>query len=138
MHILDTLSKFSHDADPEVSYNSIFAMGMVGSGTNNARLAVMLRQLAQYHAKDPNNLFMVRLAQVMSRIVLLRVSVPGEVSVWWKGDMTLCEGDLKFGLERRMWMSCEICVAELGDFSLDVTSLPPLLSVFFSPRVWHI
>lgn len=25
----------------------------------------MLRQLAQYHAKDPNNLFMVRLAQVM-------------------------------------------------------------------------
>ena len=32
-------------------------------------------------------------------------------------------------------MSCEICVAELGDFSLDVTSLPPLLSVFFSPRV---
>lgn len=34
-------------------------------GTNNARLAAMLRQLAQYHAKDPNNLFMVRLAQVM-------------------------------------------------------------------------
>lgn len=41
----------------------------------------MLRQLAQYHAKDPNNLFMVRLAQVKSRTVLLRVSVPGEVSV---------------------------------------------------------
>lgn len=34
-------------------------------GTNNARLAAMLRQLAQYHAKDPNNLFMVRLAQVL-------------------------------------------------------------------------
>lgn len=32
LNILDTLSKFSHDADPEVSYNSIFAMGMVGSG----------------------------------------------------------------------------------------------------------
>ena len=27
----------------------------------------MLRQLAQYHAKDPNNLFMVRLAQVGAR-----------------------------------------------------------------------
>lgn len=37
------------------------------SGTNNARLAAMLRQLAQYHAKDPNNLFMVRLAQVGRR-----------------------------------------------------------------------
>lgn len=38
------------------------------SGTNNARLAAMLRQLAQYHAKDPNNLFMVRLAQVGGKI----------------------------------------------------------------------
>jgi hypothetical protein len=26
------LSKFSHDADHEVSYNSIFAMGIVGAG----------------------------------------------------------------------------------------------------------
>lgn len=39
-------------------------MFSITSGTNNARLAAMLRQLAQYHAKDPNNLFMVRLAQV--------------------------------------------------------------------------
>lgn len=43
-------------------------MGMVGSGTNNARLAAMLRQLAQYHAKDPNNLFMVRLAQGLTHL----------------------------------------------------------------------
>jgi 26S proteasome regulatory subunit N1 len=63
LSILDTLSKFSHDADPEVSYNSIFALGIVGAGTNNARLAAMLRQLALFHAKDQNNLFMVRLAQ---------------------------------------------------------------------------
>lgn len=35
LNILDTLSKFSHDADPEVSHNSIFAMGMVGSGEWN-------------------------------------------------------------------------------------------------------
>uniref|UniRef100_A0A8C5R1N0 26S proteasome non-ATPase regulatory subunit 2 n=1 Tax=Leptobrachium leishanense TaxID=445787 RepID=A0A8C5R1N0_9ANUR len=76
LNILDTLSKFSHDADPEVSYNSIFAMGLVGSGTNNARLAAMLRQLAQYHAKDPNNLFMVRLAQGLTHL--------------GKGTLTLC------------------------------------------------
>jgi len=63
MPILDTLSKFSHDSDSEVAHNAIFAMGLVGAGTNNARLAAMLRQLAQYHSKDPNNLFMVRLAQ---------------------------------------------------------------------------
>ena len=36
---------------------------MIGAGTNNARLAAILRQLAQYHAKDQNNLFMVRIAQ---------------------------------------------------------------------------
>merc|ERR1711997_912796 len=63
LNILDTLTKFSHDADPEVAHNSIFAMGLLGAGTNNARLAAMLRQLAQYHAKDSNNLFMVRIAQ---------------------------------------------------------------------------
>uniref|UniRef100_A0A671KWF8 26S proteasome non-ATPase regulatory subunit 2-like n=1 Tax=Sinocyclocheilus anshuiensis TaxID=1608454 RepID=A0A671KWF8_9TELE len=76
LNILDTLSKFSHDADPEVAHNAIFAMGMVGSGTNNARLAAMLRQLAQYHAKDPNNLFMVRLAQGLTHL--------------GKGTLTLC------------------------------------------------
>lgn len=63
LNIIDTLSKFSHDSDAEVAHNAIFAMGLVGAGTNNARLASMLRQLAQYHSKDPSNLFMVRIAQ---------------------------------------------------------------------------
>ncbi|XP_078696134.1 26S proteasome non-ATPase regulatory subunit 2-like [Branchiostoma floridae x Branchiostoma belcheri] len=68
LSILETLSKFSHDSDPEVAHNSIFAMGIVGSGTNNARLAAMLRQLAQFHAKDSLNLFMVRLAQGLTHM----------------------------------------------------------------------
>jgi len=63
LNLLDTLSKFSHDHDAEVAQNSIFGLGMIGAGTNNARLAAILRQLAQYHAKDQNNLFMVRIAQ---------------------------------------------------------------------------
>jgi len=63
LNILDTLTKFSHDTDSEVAHNSIFALGLIGAGTNNARLAATLRQLAQYHAKDSNNLFMVRIAQ---------------------------------------------------------------------------
>ena len=50
-------------SDAEVAHNSIFALGLIGAGTNNARLAATLRQLAQYHAKDSNNLFMVRIAQ---------------------------------------------------------------------------
>ena len=49
---------------------------LIVSGTNNARLAAMLRQLAVYHAKDPNNLFMVRLAQGLTHM--------------GKGTMTLC------------------------------------------------
>lgn len=68
INILDTLSKFSHDSDPEVAHNSIFGLGLVGAGTNNARLAAMLRQLAMYHAKDQSNLFMVRLAQGLTHM----------------------------------------------------------------------
>lgn len=61
--ILDTLSKYSHDSDLDVAVNAIFAMGIVGAGTNNARLAQMLRGLAVYYAKEPDCLFMVRIAQ---------------------------------------------------------------------------
>lgn len=63
LQIIDTLSKFSHDSDSEVAHNAILAMGIVGAGTNNARLAAMLRQLAIYHSKDAQNLFCVRIAQ---------------------------------------------------------------------------
>eukprot|EP00128_Syssomonas_multiformis_P017422 Colp12_sorted_trinity150504_noHs@33728 len=63
LSVLDTLSKLSHDNDAEVAHNSIFALGLVGAGTNNARIAGMLRQLASYYQKDANNLFMVRIAQ---------------------------------------------------------------------------
>ena len=61
--ILDTLSKYSHDNDLLVAVNAIFAMGLVGAGTNNARLAQMLRQLAGYYYKEPDCLFVVRVAQ---------------------------------------------------------------------------
>lgn len=62
--VFDTLSRYSHDSDIDVAINAIFAMGLVGAGSNNARLAQLLRQLASYYSKDPNSLFMVRIAQV--------------------------------------------------------------------------
>jgi len=62
--ILDTLSKYSHDSDLDVAINAIFAMGLVGAGTNNARLAQMLRQLAVYYAREPDCYMIVRIAQV--------------------------------------------------------------------------
>ncbi|KAF2816367.1 26S proteasome non-ATPase-like protein regulatory subunit 2 [Mytilinidion resinicola] len=63
MKVYDTLSRYSHDNDNDVAINAIFAMGLVGAGTNNARLAQLLRQLASYYHRDPNALFMVRIAQ---------------------------------------------------------------------------
>ncbi|KDQ60190.1 hypothetical protein JAAARDRAFT_711978 [Jaapia argillacea MUCL 33604] len=63
LNILDTLSKYSHDNDLQVALNAIFAMGLVGAGTNNAKLAQLLRQLAGYYQKEPDCLFTVRIAQ---------------------------------------------------------------------------
>ncbi|SOV04151.1 probable RPN1 - 26S proteasome regulatory subunit [Ustilago sp. UG-2017a] len=63
MPVLDTLSKYSHDSDLDVAINAILAMGLVGAGSNNARLAQMLRQLAGYYYKEPDCLFMVRVSQ---------------------------------------------------------------------------
>ncbi|KAI4161306.1 MAG: hypothetical protein LQ342_004973 [Letrouitia transgressa] len=63
MKVYDTLSRYSHDNDNDVAINAIFAMGLLGAGTNNARLAQLLRQLASYYHRDPNSLFMVRIAQ---------------------------------------------------------------------------
>ncbi|EGW32486.1 uncharacterized protein SPAPADRAFT_138317 [Spathaspora passalidarum NRRL Y-27907] len=63
MKVFETLSRYSHDADLEVAQNAIYSMGLVGAGTNNARLAQLLRQLASYYIKSPESLFMVRIAQ---------------------------------------------------------------------------
>ncbi|XP_018312678.1 26S proteasome non-ATPase regulatory subunit 2 isoform X2 [Mycetomoellerius zeteki] len=61
--VVDVLNKYSHDHDADVALNAIFALGLVGAGTNNARLATMLRQLAAYYAKNPSHLFLVRISQ---------------------------------------------------------------------------
>lgn len=39
--VLDILSKYSHDSDLAIALNAIFALGLVGAGTNNARLPQM-------------------------------------------------------------------------------------------------
>lgn len=96
MNVFDTLSRYSHDSDLDVAVNSIFAMGLVGAGTNNARLAQLLRQLASFYSRDPDSLFMVRIAQGLlhlgkgtltlspfntDRQILSRVSLAGILTV---------------------------------------------------------
>lgn len=94
--VYDTLSRYSHDNDNDVAINAIFAMGLLGAGTNNARLAQLLRQLASYYHRDQESLFMVRIAQGLlhvgkgtmsispfhtDRQVLSRVSAAGILTV---------------------------------------------------------
>ncbi|KAJ6822051.1 putative 26S proteasome non-ATPase regulatory subunit 2-like protein A [Iris pallida] len=62
-NVMDTLSRLSHDADADVSMAAIISLGFIGSGTNNARIASMLRNLSSYYYKEPGHLFCVRIAQ---------------------------------------------------------------------------
>jgi 26S proteasome regulatory subunit N1 len=61
--VMDTLSKFSHDSDKAVAVNAVLAMGVVAGGTNHAKVSQLLRQLTTFHARDPECLLAVRLAQ---------------------------------------------------------------------------
>ena len=61
--IMDLLTKLSYDTDVNVSMSAIFALGLIGAGTNNSRLAGNLRYLASYYATNPDQLFVVRIAQ---------------------------------------------------------------------------
>ncbi|XP_062229712.1 26S proteasome non-ATPase regulatory subunit 2 homolog A-like isoform X2 [Phragmites australis] len=63
VNVMDTLSRLSHDADAEVSMAAIMSLGLIGAGTNNARIAGMLRNLSSYYYKEAGHLFCVRIAQ---------------------------------------------------------------------------
>ncbi|KAL4435475.1 hypothetical protein ABPG77_006237 [Micractinium sp. CCAP 211/92] len=63
MSVMDTLSRLSHDTDTDVAMNAVLALGLIGAGTNNARLAGILRNLSSYYYKEPTLLFLVRVAQ---------------------------------------------------------------------------
>ena len=60
---MDLLTKLSYDTDVNVSMSSIFALGLIAAGTNNARVAQNLRYLAAYYANNPDQLFVVRISQ---------------------------------------------------------------------------
>jgi 26S proteasome regulatory subunit N1 len=63
LDITDLLGRLSHDSNEEVAQAACLALGIVGSGTNNARLASQLRQLSSYYYKEPSCLFLVRVSQ---------------------------------------------------------------------------
>ena len=61
--IIDQLSRLTHDGDAQVAMNAILALGLIGAGTNNSRIAGLLRQLAEFYAREAAHLFVVRIAQ---------------------------------------------------------------------------
>ncbi|GKU93044.1 hypothetical protein SLEP1_g6682 [Rubroshorea leprosula] len=63
VNVMDTLSRLSHDTDSEVAMAAVVSLGLIGAGTNNARIAGMLRNLSSYYYKDASLLFCVRIAQ---------------------------------------------------------------------------
>eukprot|EP01117_Protostelium_nocturnum_P011638 TRINITY_DN422_c0_g1_i3.p1 TRINITY_DN422_c0_g1~~TRINITY_DN422_c0_g1_i3.p1 ORF type:complete len:870 (-),score=199.11 TRINITY_DN422_c0_g1_i3:83-2692(-) len=96
INVMDTLSKLSHDSDEEVALGAIFGLGLIGAGTNNSRVAGLLRSLSAYWYKEPSYLFLVRVAQGMvymgkgtislapyhsDRSILSRVAMAGLLTV---------------------------------------------------------
>ncbi|XP_004298171.1 PREDICTED: 26S proteasome non-ATPase regulatory subunit 2 1A-like [Fragaria vesca subsp. vesca] len=63
VNVMDTLSRLSHDTDSEVAMSAVVSLGLIGAGTNNARIATMLRNLSSYYYKSADLLFCVRIAQ---------------------------------------------------------------------------
>lgn len=63
--VIDTLSRLSHDPDEELSQNAILGLGFISAGTNNSRVAGLLRQLSEFYSKDAGHIFCVRIAQAL-------------------------------------------------------------------------
>jgi len=63
--VIDQLSRLSHDPDPELAQNAILGMGITSAGTNNSRVAGLLRQLSEFYSKEAGHVFCVRIAQGM-------------------------------------------------------------------------
>jgi 26S proteasome regulatory subunit N1 len=62
-NVIDQLSRLSHDQDTEISQCAILGLGLVCAGTNNSRVAGLLRQLSDFYSKEANHLFIVRISQ---------------------------------------------------------------------------
>jgi len=65
MPVVENLSKLSHDSDVATAQAATMGLGIVSAGSNNARVATLLRALSGYYSKDKdhNHLFVVRIAQ---------------------------------------------------------------------------
>ncbi|KAK8493348.1 hypothetical protein V6N13_046714 [Hibiscus sabdariffa] len=63
VNVVDILSRLSHDIDLEVVMAAIISLGLIGAGTNNARIVFMLRNLSSFYYRTDCLLFCVQIAQ---------------------------------------------------------------------------
>lgn len=61
--IVDTLSRLTHHEDEQISQNAIMGLGVISAGTNNSRVAGLLRQLSDFYSKEAGHMFCVRISQ---------------------------------------------------------------------------
>lgn len=61
--VIDSLSRLTHDQDAQVAQGAILGLGLIGAGTNNSRIAGLLRQLSDFYAREADQLFVTRIAQ---------------------------------------------------------------------------
>merc|ERR1719162_1212122 len=137
VNVIDSLSKLSHDADQDVAMGAIISMGLIGAGTNNARLAGLLRQLAAYYAKDANSLFMVRIAQgllymgkgllslnpLFSDRFLLDPIAFGSLAVLAHDDQPFVQRPLLIGPDR-VWLPGSVGARDLAPQEHDIGEEP--------------
>lgn len=62
IQISDLLYKLAHDEDEEMSLRALIGLGVIGAGTNNSRLAALLRNLGMYYEDEPAKRFAIKLA----------------------------------------------------------------------------
>lgn len=62
IQITDMLFKLAHDEDSELAYRAILGLGIVSAGSNNSRVATLLRSLGSYYENENNYLYVIRIA----------------------------------------------------------------------------
>jgi 26S proteasome regulatory subunit N1 len=77
LQILDTLSKFSHDNDPEVALNAILAMGLAGAGMLNFIVLLYIKyiHLLLLHEFEPN-IYILYVPQTVTIELIRRTWLP--------------------------------------------------------------
>jgi 26S proteasome regulatory subunit N1 len=62
IQITDLLYKLAHDEDQEIGLRSLLGLGIVGAGSNNSRIANLLRSLAGYYESENDYIYIIKIA----------------------------------------------------------------------------